>query len=236
MNSDTLMAIFMLIFQVLGQIYIHLFLIVCVHEAAVRVRTTRGKGAAALCIKLHLGLKLCKLPGRFQASVNKVNYSVNYNFFARSQVGPQALFCDCSSLDSRFYTQLFSSNIPPSLPFTSSFAMAALPVTLVSFIHQMGMSARISASSSQHKSIPSSASTGSTALDKGRAEPKSTSSDSLQFCFPPASSWPSSLSMGQSNRSMLENWIVSYGWRGWVSSMTKKRCAPLVSFGQNRRL
>ena len=34
----------------------------------------------ALRIKLRLGLKLCKLPGRFWASVNKVNYSVNYNF------------------------------------------------------------------------------------------------------------------------------------------------------------
>ena len=34
----------------------------------------------ALRIKLRLGLKLCKLPGPFWASVNKVNYSVNYNF------------------------------------------------------------------------------------------------------------------------------------------------------------
>ena len=68
----------------------------------------------ALRIKLRLGLKLCKLPGRFWASVNKVNYSVNYNFFARSRVGPQAFFRDYSFLDSRFYTQSFSSGTPPS--------------------------------------------------------------------------------------------------------------------------
>ena len=34
----------------------------------------------ALRIKLRPGLKLCKLPGRFWASVNKVNYGVNYKF------------------------------------------------------------------------------------------------------------------------------------------------------------
>ncbi|KIK00690.1 hypothetical protein K443DRAFT_678982 [Laccaria amethystina LaAM-08-1] len=79
----------------------------------------------------------------------------------------------------------------------------------------MGLSARISASSSEHKSISSSTSTGSTALDEGGAEPKSTS-------LPPASSRPSSLSMGRSNHSMLKHLIVrlgwavfrSYGWRG----------------------
>jgi len=31
-----------------------------------------------LRIKLRLGLKLCKLQGRFLGRVNKVNYSVNY--------------------------------------------------------------------------------------------------------------------------------------------------------------
>ena len=38
------------------------------------------EGRLALRIKLRPGLKLCKLPGRFWASVDKVNYGVNYKF------------------------------------------------------------------------------------------------------------------------------------------------------------
>ena len=45
MNSDTLMAMFMLIFQALGYMDIKLFLILPVCEAAARI-CARGKGAA----------------------------------------------------------------------------------------------------------------------------------------------------------------------------------------------
>ena len=57
MNLDTLMAIFMLIFQVLGYIGVRLFLILHVREAAARICATRGQRAALVDSQntIHVG-------------------------------------------------------------------------------------------------------------------------------------------------------------------------------------
>jgi len=134
-----------------------------------------------LHVKLSWGIKLCKLQGRFLARVNNVNYIVNYKIFARARDLNKsrasfffaAMAHNAMTLRAlQLYTHLFNSKtLPASLLSTSSFATTPILLTLEPldfFTGEIGPSARISASSSEHKSTSSS---WSIALDRGRVKP-----------------------------------------------------------------
>ena len=99
-----------------------------------------------LRVKLRLGLKLCKLQGRFLARVNNVNYTVNYKISARARDSknhvPISKYGDAEGTTA-LYTHSFNPKTPPEF-FLFALLFAALSRTSDSITHGVRPFARIS--------------------------------------------------------------------------------------------